>query len=129
MVEAEQVKRYFIDLAWLEQHNRSLLALAQGCLCSKCLKKQKSGSELSNPDELISHIRDCCAKSAEFITERLPILACIFRLFLANGNQPLSLEELSEQLAQYRSDSQRTSVDILARLLANERYYGIRPVS
>ena len=125
MTNAESTQRWFIDLAWLEQHNRSLLA--QGCLCPKCAKKLKGDSEPSSPAELISTIKGCCSKTPEFITDKLPILESIFRLLLANGNQPLSLEELSKQLAKRRGgDTQRTSVEILSRLLRDEHYYGLR---
>ncbi len=127
MTDAESTQRWFIDLDWLEQHNRSLLA--QGCLCPKCLKEQKGEGEPIPPAELISSIKDCCAKTSDFISDRLPILESVFRLFLANGNKPLSLEELSKQLAKRRGgDTQRTSVEILSRLLRDERYYGLRQV-
>jgi hypothetical protein len=128
MTDDKPDQRWFIDLDWLEQHNRSFPALAQGCLCSKCTKKQKGGAEPISPAELISSIEDCCAKSSGFITDKLPILDSIFRLFLANGNKPLSLQEMSKQLAKWRGDdSPRTSVEILSRLLRDERYYGLRP--
>ena len=125
MIDAELTQRWFIDLAWLEQHHRSLLA--QGCLCPRCAKKQEGKSEPILPAKLISNIKDCCAKTSDFISDRLPILESVFRLFLANGNQPLSLDELSKQLAKRRGgDTQRTSVEILSRLLRDERYYGLR---
>jgi hypothetical protein len=88
------------------------------------------GSEPISAAELISGIKDCCSKKSEFITDELPILESIFRLFLANGNKPLSLEELSKQLAKWRGgNTQRTSVEILSRLLEDERYYGLREAS
>jgi hypothetical protein len=124
MTEEKQAQRWFIDLDWLEQHNRSFLALAQGSLCAKCAKKQKG--EPVSPAGLISTIEGCCGKTSGFITDKMPVLDSIFRLFLANGNQPLTLEELSQQLAKWRGGSRRTSVEILSRLLGNERYYGIR---
>jgi hypothetical protein len=126
MTEEKLVQHWFIDLDWLEQHHRSFLALAQDCLCAKCAKKRK-GSELTSPAELISTIKSCCGKASGFISDELPVLESIFRLFLANGNQPLSLEELSKQLAKrLGGESPRTSVDILSRLLRDERYYGLR---
>jgi hypothetical protein len=127
MTDAKLAQRWFIDLDWLEQHNRSFLALAQGSLCAKCTKKQKGESKPLSPAELISNIKDCCSKDSEFITAKSPILDSIFRLFLANGNQPLGLEELSKQLAKRRGDSSPTSVEVLSRLLGDERYYGLRP--
>lgn len=120
--------RWFIDLAWLEQHNRSFFALVQGCLCPKC-HERLMGAEISAAD-LLSDIEDCCSKTPGFVTDKLPILESIFRLFLANGDQPLDLEELSRQLREWRgNDTYRTSAEILSRLLGNGQYYGLRQVS
>jgi len=60
----------------------------------------------------------------------LPVLESIFRLFLANGNQPLELEELGKQLSEWRDgDTYRTSEEILSRLLLSDQYYGLRQIS
>jgi len=129
MTDAQPGSRWFIDLDWLEQNNRSFLVLAQGCLCSRCRERLgESKGEISAAD-LISNIRDCCSQTPEFITDRLPVLESIFRLFLANGNQPLELEELVKQLSEWRGDSRRTPAEVLSRLLRNERYYGLRQVA
>ena len=129
MASDQPAGRWFIDLDWLEQNNRSFLALARGCLCSKCTKRLKEGKGEISAADLLSKIKDCCSKTPGFVTDRSPILESVFRLFLANGNQPLSLEGLSKQLAERRGgDTQRTSVGVLSRLLRNERYYGLRQV-
>ena len=79
--------------------------------------------------ELLSTVKDCCSKSPDFITDKLPILDSIFRLFLANGNQPLELEELGGQLSEWRGgDTYSTSAEILSRLLKSDQYYGLRQV-
>jgi len=120
-------QRWFIDLDWHQQNNRSFLALAQSCLCPKCQEQLKG--EISAADYL-SAIKDCCSKTPDFITGKLPILESIFRLFLANGNQPLDLEELGTQLSEWRGgDTYRTSVEILSRLLSSDQYYGLRQIS
>ncbi len=120
-------RRWFIDLDWHQQSNRSFLALAQDCLCPKCQERLKG--EISAAD-LLTTIKDCCSKTPNFITGKLPILESIFRLFLANGNQPLNLEELGEQLSEWRGgDTYRTSAEILSRLLASDQYYGLRQVN
>src|SRR5581483_11113883 len=36
-------------------------------------------------------IRDCCGKKKGFITPDMPTLEAIFRIYLANGNQPMPL--------------------------------------
>ena len=118
--------RWFIDLDWHQQSNCSFFALAQGCLCPKCQERLKG--EISAAD-LLTTIKDCCSKAPNFITATLPILESIFRLFLANGNQPLALEELGRQLREWRGgDTYRTSVEILSRLLSSDRYYGLRQI-
>lgn len=77
--------------------------------------------------DLLITIRDCCSEAPDFITGRLTVLESIFRLFMANGNQPLGLEELGEQLNEWRDrDSCRVSDEVLSRLLDNDRYYGLR---
>ena len=92
--------RWFIDLNCYQQNNRSILALIQGYLCARCAGRLKS-KEVSAAD-LLDTIRDCCSRTRGFITRRLPILESIFRLFLADGNQPLTLAELGRQLSERR---------------------------
>ena len=45
----------------------------------------------------------------------------------ANGNQPLDLEELGQQLGTRRSgDASHTSIEVLPRLLKSDQHYGLR---
>ncbi len=118
---------WFIDLDWHQQSSRSFFALAQGCLCPKCQERLKE--DISAAD-LLTTIKDCCSKAPNFITGELPILESIFRLFLANGNQSLDLEEVGRQLSEWRGgDTYRTSAEIVSRLLSSDRYYGLRQVN
>ena len=91
--------RWFIDLDWYEQNGRSFLTLARGCLCPRC--RERLGAGEISAAQLVANVRDCCSKLPGFITGELAILAIIFRLFLAGGNQPLNLAELSEMLIGY----------------------------
>jgi len=121
--------RWAIDLDWLRQNNRSFLLLAQNSLCPKCRKELKVGEEEISADELITAIKDCCSKTPEFINQKLPILESVFRFLLANGNQPIELEELGKQLSERRDgDTYRTSPEILSHLLKGDRCYGFREV-
>jgi hypothetical protein len=123
-------ERWFIDFKWLEKNNRSFLVLARGALCPQCREQMEEKKEKLAADELLAHIQDCCSQSPEFITESSPLLESVFRLFLANGNQPLELEEMSKQLAKRRGGAPKVvSVAVLARLLGNERFYGLRQVA
>ncbi len=117
--------RWFIDLGWYQRNNRSFLTLAQRCLCSECSERLKD--KRISAAGLLSAIKDCCSKAPGFITRNLPVSESVFRLFLANGNQPLNLEELGKQLSEWREgDTFRTSAEVLTRLLQSDQYYGFR---
>ena len=128
---SEQVKsRWSIDFDWYQQNNCSFSILAQSRLCPKCYKRLKAGEREIPADELLSTLKDCCLKTPDSITGKLPILESVFRFFLANGNQPLDLEELGEKLSEWRGgDSYRTSPEILSRLLESDQHYGLRQTS
>jgi len=122
--------RWFIDLDWYQLDNRSFSAMAQSSLCPKCHERLKTSEGEIPAADLLSTIKDCCSKAPGFITGELPILESVFRLFLANGNQPFDLEELSKQLGERRGgDTYRTSVEIISRLLSSDQYYGLRQVT
>ena len=130
-IGTEQVKqRWFIDLDWYQLNNRSFFTLARECLCPKCRERLKVEEGEIAAAELLTAIKDCCSKEPDFITGQLSISESIFRHFLANGNQPLELEELGKQLSERRGgDPYRTSVEVLSRLLERDQYYGLRQIA
>jgi hypothetical protein len=116
-----------ISLDWYKQHNRSFPALVRGCLCPNC-RAQLDKGEISEAS-LATNVQDCCSKLPGFISGEMAILESVFRLFLANGNEPLDLATLSRRLDNWLAgDTYRTSAEVLSRLLQDERYYGIRQV-
>jgi hypothetical protein len=113
-------------LDWFQQNNRSISILLQTYLCPKCAKRLSAKRKDNSPESLMTAIKDCCSHAPGFINDRLPVLESVFRFFLANGNQPLELEELGKQLSELRGgDPYRTSPETLSRLLKNDRYYGL----
>lgn len=143
--------RYHIDTDWYKQRHRSFEKMAQSRMCSSCQGKlgteieervptidQKSGRVVfenrkvpygSNPFVVL---RDCCGKGKAFISDSTPILEAVFRLFLANANQPLTLEDIHQKLeetANYSQSGHYVSTQLLKRLLDHDRQYGIRPVA
>ncbi len=65
---------------------------------------------------LISH----CAKQPEFITPQTSLVNAVFRLFLANGNTPLTPLEIAEA-------TQKPANTILLTIGGTRVYKGIRP--
>lgn len=142
--------RYHIDTDWYKQHGKSFETMAQSRMCPSCTRKlgteveervpvadKKSGKVIfelkkvpfgSNPFVIF---RDCCAKRKDFITSSTPVLEAIFRLFLANANQPLTVEDIYQRLEEWASYAQHghfLSTQLLKRLLDRDSRYGIRPV-
>ena len=130
-IATDQVRqRWFIDLDWYQRNNRSFLTLTWECLCPRCRKRLKVEEGEVAAADLLTAIKGCCSKEPGFIIGGLPILESVFRLFLANGNQPLELGELGKQLSKWRGgDPYRTSVEVLSRLLERDQYYGLRQVA
>ena len=120
-------ERWFIDLDWYQSNNRSFSALAQRCLCDKCRKNLKTGEAEIPADKLLATIKDCCSKQPDFIISELPILESVFRVLLTNGNKPVSMKELGEQLSEWRGGYPSSNAgEKLSRLLASDSYYGLR---
>jgi hypothetical protein len=67
---------------------------------------------------LISH----CAKQADFLTKNMALVDSVFRVFLSNGNKPLTPNELGEML-------NRPPNTILRTFSGVRVYKGIRPIS
>lgn len=127
VTESEQ--RWAINLKWLQANNRSFTTMVKSSLCPKCRKKLKVDQGEIKANDLLKATKSCCSKSADFITPVQPLQESAFRVFLANGNQPLTLEELGSQLSQRRGvDVYRTSVPILSRLLRNDQHYGLQQI-
>jgi len=122
-------QRWAINLEWLKDNNRSLTTMVKNLLCPKCRKKLKVDQVEAKVNDIIKALKTCCSKSSDYITPTLPIQESIFRIFLANGNQPLTIEELGSQLDQRRGmDAYRASVRVLERLLKNDQHYGLQQV-
>jgi hypothetical protein len=123
---AEAKLRYFIDLDWYQQQERSFATLATSRLCPTSRKKEKTKSEAA----LLRTIKQCCSKRDGYITPNMPLLEMVFRLLLANGNEPLELGQMQEQLQKWLGDTNNSrdlSIPKLKRILDNDRYYGLRP--
>jgi len=68
-------------------------------------------------------IRKCCSKDAKFLSGNLPLLEAVFRFLLTRSNDPISLQEITNQVSNLKG----TPVDgnMLQRLLDSDEFYGI----
>ena len=125
----EAEPRYFIDQNWYQGNERSLIALVQSRLCPACRSRLETGGKRGRTSDPLARVVECCSKNEDFFNPRLPVMESVFRLFLANGNQPLSVEEIWEHLLEMQGGSPLSlSPQVLRRLLDSDRYYGLCPL-
>jgi hypothetical protein len=127
--------KFHIDFDWWERKGRDLRVYLQSHLCSDCkvIYSNHHGSEevdwidpdtaeVTRVDALWQSLRTHCSQRPDFIDENTPLTDAVFRVFLANGNTPLSATELHEMLGRHTSET------ILRTLGGRKVYKGIRPV-
>jgi hypothetical protein len=139
--------RYYIDTGWYDQRNRSFRAMAQGRFCTACQAKVGESTQERVPtvdkkssrvvyetrdvrygEQPMQVIRTCCSKQRNYITPETPVLEAVFRVFLANGNQPATIERVREQLGDWISLRDRPhgySAELIERLLLSDHRYGL----
>ncbi len=152
-VEVEQPAiPYFVDQAWFDANDLSYHEVVAGRMCDACQARAGAGEVeeerytdydaktrrafqrtrqvpfASNP---VKRIREDCSAKKGFITPDMPTLEAVFRIYLANGNQPMPLSHVREQLVDWCPDGQcrwlLLSDAQLDRMVANDGFYGLRP--
>ena len=81
---------------------------------------EKTG-EVTQVDGLQHVLQAHCSKQPDYIHGNLSLVAAVLRVFLANGNKPLTCEELGGLIG-------RPPEKILSTLSGARVYKGIRPV-
>ena len=73
-------------------------------------------------------LRDCCSGKRDYVTPETPLMEAIFRVFLANGNQPMTIATLREHLLTYMPEmaALRSDSEISARLIDGDNRYGMK---
>jgi hypothetical protein len=125
--------KFRIDFEWWSQNDRDWRVHLHGLLCPTHQKAFADAAEGLMVDwvdpetaevkqvEGVQHVLIThCAKEEGFITEHTAMVDAVFRLFLANGNVPLTPVELSTQL-------NRPAETILRTLTGGRVYRGVRP--
>jgi hypothetical protein len=137
--------RYAIDPGWLDQQGRSMRALAIKRFCAESrrrigepIQRQQAQTNASGKvvfkteestygDNPFDVIAECCALKPDYIHRQLPLMEMLFRLFLASGNAPLTIEELQLKLQEHYIDAVRDlSERTLQRMLDSDDFYGIQ---
>ena len=126
--------RFHIDFNWWQQRDRDWRVFLQSLLCPE---HQQAFAELPD-DQLVDFIDPVtaevqrvdglqhvlithCAKREGFISPHTTLVDAIFRLFLANGNTPMTPVELAQQSGR--------PPDLILRVMTGDQIYrGLRPL-
>lgn len=125
--------RFHIDFDWWAQNDRDWRVYLRSFLCPEHRQALASlddfeqvdwvdpeTAEVQRVDGLQHILITHCAKQKDFIGQHATLVDSVFRIFLANGNTPLTPEELGAQLGR--------DPEIVLRTLSGPRVYkGLRP--
>ena len=124
---------YHIDFEWWKQVDRDWRVYLKSYLCPEHMEVYSNldvgamidwvdpnTAEIQQVDGIQHALITHCAKQRYFITEQTTLVDSVFRLFLANGNTPLTPLQMADALGR--------QPDVIVRTLSGGRVYkGIRP--
>jgi hypothetical protein len=125
--------KFHIDFQWWEKEDRGWEVYLRSHLCAQ---HQQSYAEMET-GEMVDYVDPAtaevtrvpgiqhvvithCSRQPDYITPQTTLVHAVFRVFLANGNTPLSPNELAARLG-------RPAQTILRTLSTPRVYKGIRP--
>jgi hypothetical protein len=128
--------KFHIDFDWWERESREFRVYLASHLCPehKAAFADAEGTdvvdvvdaetaEVRKEDGIQHLLRSHCSRQPDFITPHTSLVDAVFRVYIANGNQPLSPEELADRIG--RPGQANT---ILRTLSGGRVYKGLRPV-
>lgn len=126
---------FHVDFDWWQKNERDWHVYLRSLLCpehQEAFANMEEGQMIDWIDPVTAEVKPVegvqntlmshCVKQPDFLTEQTAMVEAVFRLFLTNGNIPMSSEELGNRL-------NRPAGTILRTLTAGRVYKGIRPVN
>ena len=124
---------FHVDFDWWRANDENWRVALSGMLCpehQEAFTNLSDGQMIDWVDPETAEVRQMdglqnvliqhCAKQTGFLNEHTAMVEAVFRLLLANGNTPMSAEELGARL--------NRPADIILRTIAGPRVYkGLRP--
>jgi hypothetical protein len=125
---------FHIDFEWWKQNERDWHIFLRSLLCvdhQEAFINVEEGQMIDWIDENTAEVKPVdgiqqalmshCALQSDFVNAHTALVEAVFRIFLVNGNTPMSAEDLSHRL--------NRPVETILRTLAGPRVYrGLRPV-
>jgi hypothetical protein len=123
---------FHIDFAWWKKNERDWHVYLRSLLCAEhqeAYANVEEGETIDWVDPVTAEVKPVegvqnalmthCVKQPDFLTSQTALVEAVFRLFLTNGNAPMSSGELSARL-------NRPAETILRTLAGARVYKGIR---
>ena len=124
---------FHIDFAWWKKNERDWHVYLRSLLCAEhqeTFANVEEGQTIDWIDPATAEVKPVegvqnalmthCVKQPDFLTSQTALVEAVFRLFLTNGNAPMSSGELGARL--------KRPAETILRTLAGARVYkGIRP--
>ncbi|MCJ7433349.1 MAG: hypothetical protein MUO77_07670 [Anaerolineales bacterium] len=124
---------FHIDFDWWKQNERDWHVFLRSLLCvehQNAFADVEEGQMIDWIDEKTAEVRPVdgiqhalmshCALQADFTDQHTALVEAVFRIFLVNGNVPMSPEDISQRL--------NRPADTILRTLTGPRIYrGLRP--
>jgi hypothetical protein len=94
-------RRYQLDVDNIHGSSASLSALVA---VRKCYMHRPTDNEHSaldtSPEEHIKEVQGCCAAAADYLLPDTPLKDAVFRVLVARGNEPLTSQDISNDLSE-----------------------------
>ena len=126
---------FHVDFDWWQKNERDWHVYLRTLLCSEHQEAFANVEECQTIDwvdpvtaevKLVEGVQNTlmthCVKQPDFLTQQTALVEAVFRLFLTNGNMPMSSNDLGAKL-------NRPPETILRTLAGARVYKGIRPYS
>lgn len=124
---------FHIDFAWWKKNERDWHVYLRSLLCAdhqEAFANSEEGETIDWVDPVTAEVKPVegvqnalmthCVKQPDFLTSQTALVEAVFRLFLTNGNVPMTSSELGTKL-------NRPPETILRTLAGARVYKGIRP--
>ena len=135
LIKPKLTSPFKIDFDWWKRNDRDWRVYLRGFLCEEHQKMFENldsdevidwvdpkTAEVKQVDGLQHILISHCAQENSFLNRNMALVDSVFRVFLSNGNEPLTPEELGDIL--------HRPPDTILRTFSGIRVYkGIRPVS
>ena len=126
---------FHIDFDWWKKNERDWHVYLRTLLCAEhqqAFENMEEGQTIDWVDPATAEVKPVdgiqnalmthCVKQPDFLTSQTALVEAVFRLFLTNGNNPMTSKDLGTRL-------NRPPETILRTLASARVYKGIRPYS